>query len=148
MLFQPSIAPSRNPNAERLWCFKSYGDTKARPAGLEPATCSTDRPTSKMLPRDLESARKNLDCRGQGRRGTRAPREVRLPSIQELQGSLRRFPRHAHTFITNLCRANVSPKTALARHSDIRLTMNVYTHIDQQEQAAAIGMLKGVEGVG
>jgi hypothetical protein len=30
----------------------------------------------------------------------------------------------------------------LARHSDIRLTMNVYTHIDQEEQAAAIGMLK------
>ncbi len=52
-----------------------------------------------------------------------------------------------HTFITNLCWANVSPKTAqaLACHSDIRLTMNVYTHIDQQEQAAAIGMLKGVE---
>ncbi len=52
-----------------------------------------------------------------------------------------------HTFITNLCRANVSPKTAqaLARHSDIRLTMNTYSHVGQQEQAAAIGVLKGVE---
>ncbi len=51
-----------------------------------------------------------------------------------------------HTFVTNLCRANVSPKTAqaLARHSDIRLTMNTYSHVDQEEQAAAIGMLKGV----
>ncbi len=50
-----------------------------------------------------------------------------------------------HTFITNLCRANVSPKTAqaLARHGDIRLTMNTYSHVGQQEQAAAIGMLKG-----
>ncbi len=50
-----------------------------------------------------------------------------------------------HSFITNLCRANVSPRTALARHSDIRLTMNTYSHVGQQEQAAAIGMLKGVE---
>ena len=32
-----------------------------------------------------------------------------------------------HTFITNLCKADVSPKTAqmLARHSDISLTMNI-----------------------
>ncbi len=53
-----------------------------------------------------------------------------------------------HTFVTNLCRANVAPKTAqaLARHSDIRLTMNTYSHVGQQEQAAAIGMLKGVGG--
>ncbi len=41
----------------------------------------------------------------------------------------------------------VASKTAqaLARHGDVRLTMNVYLHIDQQEQVAAIGMLKGVE---
>ncbi len=31
------------------------------------------------------------------------------------------------------------------RHSDILLTMNTYSHVDQQEQAAAIGKLKGVE---
>ena len=53
-----------------------------------------------------------------------------------------------HTFVTNLCKANVSPKTAqtLARHSDIRLTMNIYTHVDDQEQAAAIAQLPGLEG--
>ncbi len=51
-----------------------------------------------------------------------------------------------HTFITNLCRANVPPKTAqaLARHSDIRLTMNTYSHVGQQEQASAIGKLSGI----
>ena len=49
-----------------------------------------------------------------------------------------------HPFITNLCRANVSPRTAqaLARHSDISLTMNVYTHVGQEEQAEAIGKLE------
>jgi len=33
-----------------------------------------------------------------------------------------------HTFITNLCKADVSPKTAqaLARYCDISLTMNIY----------------------
>ena len=48
-----------------------------------------------------------------------------------------------HTFVTNLCKADISPKTAqtLARHSDIRLTMDVYTHVDREEQIAAIHSL-------
>jgi integrase len=52
-----------------------------------------------------------------------------------------------HTFITNLCKADVSPKTAqtLARHSDIRLTMDVYTHVDREEQIAATGSLPAPE---
>ena len=50
------------------------------------------------------------------------------------------------TFVTNLCNADVSPKTAqaLARHSDIRLTMNVYSHADQEEQPAAFRKLGGL----
>ena len=46
------------------------------------------------------------------------------------QGRYADLHANRHTFITNLARAGVSPKTAqtLARHSDIRLTMNVYTH--------------------
>lgn len=52
-----------------------------------------------------------------------------------------------HTFITNLARANISPKTAqsLARHSDIRLTMDIYTHIDRDQQAAALEALPKIE---
>ena len=50
-----------------------------------------------------------------------------------------------HTFITNLERAGVSPRTAqtLARHSDIRLTMGIYTHIELDDQAVAIRTLLG-----
>ena len=50
-----------------------------------------------------------------------------------------------HTIITNLERAGVSPRTAqtLARHSDIRLTMGIYTHIELGDQAAAIEALPG-----
>ncbi len=49
-----------------------------------------------------------------------------------------------HTFITTSSEADVSVETAqmLARHSDIRLTMEVYTHVDQYEQIDAIGKLK------
>jgi len=48
-----------------------------------------------------------------------------------------------HLFITSLERAGISPKMAqtLARHSDIRLTLGVYTHVELDDQTAAIGAL-------
>jgi len=53
-----------------------------------------------------------------------------------------------HTFITNLCKAEISPKTVqtLARHGDIRLTMNLYSHVDLEDQSAAISKLPGITG--
>ena len=58
------------------------------------------------------------------------------------------FHSNRHMFITNLERAGVSPRTAqtLARHSDIRLTMGIYTHIELSDQAAAIRTLPGPRG--
>ncbi len=49
----------------------------------------------------------------------------------------------------NLGKAGVAPKTAqiLTRHSDLSLTMNIYTHVDQQEQAAAINLLPSIPGL-
>jgi len=57
------------------------------------------------------------------------------------------FHANRHTFITNLAKGGVSPKVAqtLARHSDIRLTMNVYTHTDLAEKAVAISKLPSLE---
>lgn len=48
-----------------------------------------------------------------------------------------------HTFITNMVKSGISPKTAqsLARHSTIDLTMNVYTSLTVNDQAAAITSL-------
>jgi integrase len=48
-----------------------------------------------------------------------------------------------HSYITLLERSGVSPKLAqeLARHSDIRLTMNVYTHAHLYDLAGAVGGL-------
>ena len=51
-----------------------------------------------------------------------------------------------HTFITNMMKSGVNPKTAqaLARHSTIDLTMNVYTSLTVTDQAAALNTLPGV----
>ena len=55
------------------------------------------------------------------------------------------FDFHAlrHQFISNLAAAGVHPKTAqeLARHSDIKLTMNRYTHVLRGELDKAIDLL-------
>jgi integrase len=53
------------------------------------------------------------------------------------------------TLITNLSRAGVSPKMAqsLARHSDISLTMNVYTMVNVSDQATAVESLPPLPGV-
>jgi integrase len=48
-----------------------------------------------------------------------------------------------HTFATLLARNGVSPSIAqkLMRHSDIRLTMNTYTHLDLADTAGAVAAL-------
>jgi site-specific recombinase XerD len=55
------------------------------------------------------------------------------------------FDFHAlrHQFISNLAAAGVHPKTAqeLARHSDIKLTMNRYTHVLRGELDKALDLL-------
>ena len=53
------------------------------------------------------------------------------------------FHSNRHTFISNLSRAGVSPKLAqsVARHSDVNLTLGVYSHVQLDEQAAAVNAL-------
>jgi hypothetical protein len=53
------------------------------------------------------------------------------------------------TFVTNLSRTGVSPKMAqsLARHSDINLTINVYTIVNVSGQTAAVESLPPLPGV-
>ena len=51
-----------------------------------------------------------------------------------------------HTFATLLARNGASPATAqkLLRHSDIRLTMNIYTHLDLADTASAVAALPAI----
>ena len=48
-----------------------------------------------------------------------------------------------HTFGTNLAKAGVSPKLAqeLMRHSDVNLTMGIYSHADLPDMATAVERL-------
>jgi integrase len=52
-----------------------------------------------------------------------------------------------HTFISRVVASGVSPKMAqiLARHSDARLTLNVYTHIGVIDQVKALNNLPSLE---
>ncbi len=51
-----------------------------------------------------------------------------------------------HTYITNVVRSGASVKVCqdLARHSDPKLTMNVYTHLTAYDRAAGLDGLPGV----
>src|SRR5262249_27716810 len=53
-----------------------------------------------------------------------------------------------HTFITNLARGGVHPKTAqqLARHSTITLTMDRYSHTVREELSDALDVLPDLTG--
>jgi hypothetical protein len=102
-----------------------------------------DRKTSKMMERDLQAARKLWveAATSPSERTTRG--ESDFLAYVDRQGRFADFHANRHTFITNLGRAGVSPKTTqtLARHSDIRLTMNVYSHTDLEKKADAIRRL-------
>jgi integrase len=71
-----------------------------------------------------------------------------VPSVDD-RGHYADFHALRKTFITNLARAGVYPKTAqsLARHSDINLTMNVYTMVNVSDQAAAVESLPPLPGI-
>ena len=102
-----------------------------------------DRRTSKMMRADLKAAREKWIKEA----GTPEEMEMRgktdFLSYCDENGLYADFHANRHTFITNLSRAGVRPRTAqtLARHSDIRLTMGVYTHIGLDDQAQAIEAL-------
>lgn len=65
-----------------------------------------------------------------------------IPYVDD-QGRYADFHALRHTFITNMIKSGINPKTAqtLARHSTIDLTMNVYTKLTIADQASAIASL-------
>ncbi len=67
-------------------------------------------------------------------------------AYEDAQGQVVDFHALRGTFITNLSRSGVTPKTAqlLARHCDINLTMNTYTKLGVMDQAAAVEALPAI----
>jgi len=107
------------------------------------ASGGTERKTALMMRVDLEAARKVwLDEAADA--DDRAEREKSdVLAYKDHRGRFADFHANRHTFITNLGRAGVNAKTVqtLARHSDIRLTMNTYSHTELVEKQAAIEQL-------
>ena len=102
-----------------------------------------DRRTSKMMRADLKAARQKWIKEGDTPEDQELREKSDFLSYCDENGLYADFHANRHTFITNLSRVGVKPRTAqsLARHSDIRLTMGVYTHIGLLDQAQAIESL-------
>jgi len=102
-----------------------------------------DRKTHKMMQLDLAAARKKWldEAETEEERGRREQSD--FLAYQNHAGRYADFHSCRHIFITSLERAGIRPKMAqtLARHSDVRLTLGVYTHVDLPDQTAAIGAL-------
>jgi integrase len=108
------------------------------PGGIE-------KDTGKMIQRDLAAAR-DLRLENAETEDERTRREESdVLCYKNREGLFADFHSLRHFFITNLERAGVTPKLAqtLARHSDIRLTLGIYTHVGLHDQTAAISSLPG-----
>jgi integrase len=103
----------------------------------------SERKTNKMIRLDLEAARKNWIESTEDAKERTWREESDFLRYRNHAGLYADFHSCRHLFITSLARAGVQPKVAqaLARHSDIRLTLGVYTHADLGEQVAAIEAL-------
>ncbi len=115
---------------------------------LSERTCGIDRRTSEMMMQDLAAARALWIDEAANDKEHQDREKSDFLKYRDSSGRFADFHSLRHTFVTNLCRADISPKTAqtLARHSDIRLTMNVYSHVEEKERADAIQKLPGLDG--
>ena len=107
--------------------------------------CLPDKP-GKMLRRDLEAARQAwLD-----EARTSQQREERERSsflvYRDDSGCVVDFHALRHTFISNLMRSGAGVKVCqeLARHSDPKLTLGVYTHLQVHDKTTALDALPPV----
>ncbi len=103
----------------------------------------TSKRTTEMLKKDLALARAPWLKESANEQERQRREQSSFLKYQNDQGQYADFHALRKTFITNLSRAGVSPKTAqlLARHSDINLTMNTYTMLGVLDQAAAVEAL-------
>jgi site-specific recombinase XerD len=104
-----------------------------------------DRKTYKMVERDLIAARDQWIDEGKTPDEKLARERSDFLCYCNHAGLFADFHSMRHLFITSLERAGISPKMAqtLARHSDIRLTLGVYTHVGLNDQTIAIESLPG-----
>ena len=138
-----------HPEVVRL--LKEWLATKKRLSPDEPLfpisgrlSGGVQRKTAKMIRQDLMVARQKWldEVKGDG-----DELKERLKSdflcFCNHSGLYADFHSLRHWFISGLAKAGVKPKMAqtLARHSDVRLTLGVYTHVELPDRSAAIELL-------
>ena len=98
------------------------------------------RRTAKMMKLDLAAARKKWIESADDNKERKKREKSDFLTYQSAEGLFADFHSNRHTFISNLSKSSSSPKLAqtLARHSDINLTMGVYSHVNLAEQHQAI----------
>ena len=103
----------------------------------------TDRKTHKMMRTDLGVAREKWIREARDAQEGERREQSDFLAYQNHDGLFADFHSCRHHFITSLERAGIRPKMAqpLARHSDIRLTLQTYTHVELHDQTAAIRAL-------
>ncbi len=109
-----------------------------------------DRKTHKMIERDLMAAQdKWLKEAEKNEEEYKEQLKSDFLCYCDQAGLYVDFHSFRHYFITHLEHAGILPKMAqvLARHSDIRLTLGVYTHVELHDQTAAMGHCRGRRAV-
>ena len=86
--------------------------------------------SAKMIRADLDAGRESRQNAAKTPHERQERERSSFLKYADASGRFADFHSLRHTFISNLARAGVHPKNAqaLARHSSIELTMNVYTH--------------------
>lgn len=135
------VLPLRRDFAERI---RNWIAAKSDLEPGEPLFRIAGKRTAEMIQTDLEAAR-NRWLKAAEAEPTEYRRRAQSDFLayENKQGHVVDFHSLRFTFITNLTRSGVTPKTAqlLARHSDINLTMNTYTKLGVVDQAAAVETL-------
>ncbi len=137
---QMDVIPLRKDFAERILAWL---DAKADLLDDSPLFNVTDKRTAEMIRKDLHAAREAWIEEASDDTERQERQASSFLTYVDDKGHYADFHALRKTFITNLSRAGVTPKTAqsLARHSDINLTMNTYTMLGVHDQAAGVEAL-------
>jgi integrase len=117
------VLPLRKDVAERI---RKWIASKTSVRANEPLLRVTNKRTADMLEEDLAAAWEKWIEEAHDKAERQRREQSSFLAIRNEQSHVVDFDSLRMTFITNLTRSGVAPKTAqmLARHSDINLTMN------------------------
>jgi integrase len=125
------------------------GFLERKPAGKAVWPGTWKERTNVMVARDLAAAK--AAWVNEGGTATEKKGRARADRLNYADAGGRFFDFHSlrHQFISDLARAGVHPKVAqeLARHSDIRLIMNTYTHLGLADAVGALERLPARDSV-